>query len=90
MKTSKHKTPQTSNEKTENQEVQTVDYKSLYEAEAEKTAKILTEKNEWQKLANTYLEKYAQALKGFLIMQGASEQQAEAERLKLITKATIG
>jgi hypothetical protein len=63
---------------------ETIDYKSLYEAEVERVNEILKEKTKWENLAKTYANKFSQALKGFLLIQGSSEEKAEAERQKIL------
>lgn len=70
-------------------EIHTIDYKSLYESEAEKLTKAVNEKNEWEKMARLYSEKFAHALKGFLIIQGASEAQAESEKQRIINSVKV-
>jgi hypothetical protein len=66
-----------------------IDYKDLYEKESQKTKAVLEEKNKWEQLAKIYSERFAQAFKGFLILQGATEQKAESEKQKILKEVKI-
>lgn len=59
-------------------------FKDLYEAQVKQNEVLNTECLEWKAKAQSYGEKFAQALKGFLITQGKPVYFAEAQRQKVL------
>lgn len=59
-------------------------FKDLYEAQVKQNEVLNNECLEWKAKAQSYGEKFAQALKGFLITQGKPVYFAEAQRQKVL------
>ena len=59
-------------------------FKDLYEAQLKQNEILNDECLEWKAKAQSYGEKFAQALKGFLITQGKPVYFAEAQRQKVL------
>ena len=59
-------------------------FEDLYEAQVKQNEVLNTECLEWKAKAQSYGEKFAQALKGFLITQGKPVYFAEAQRQKVL------